>query len=127
MKNTKKVLIVTGSRAEYGLLKKLIQGINQSNIFTLSLVVTGMHLSEDFGGTYKEIEEEFNYEKVVSHVNSNCKDGICKSIGLGIIGFSEKIQTNNPDLLFVLGDRYESFAAATAAMVHNVPIAHCHG
>lgn len=124
-----KVCVVTGSRAEYGLLKPLITKINNDEDIKLQLVVTGMHVSPEFGLTYREIEQDgFQItEKNEMLLSSDTPNGITKSIGLGIIGFADIFTRIMPDIVIVLGDRYEIFAAATAAMIHRIPIAHIHG
>lgn len=125
----KKVCVVTGTRAEYGLLKPLIGRIDQARELELQLVVTGMHLSPEFGLTYKEIEKD-GYPimaKVEMLLSSDTAVGITKSMGVALIGFADCFALNQPDLIVILGDRYEMLMAATAAMVARVPIAHIHG
>ena len=125
----KKICIVTGTRAEYGLLKPLIKKISEDSNLTLQLVVTGMHLSPEFGLTYKEIiKDKFEItEKVEMLLSSDTPIGISKSMGLAMISFSEVFERIKPDMLIVLGDRYEAFAVATVAMIARIPIAHLHG
>ncbi len=125
----KKVCVATGTRAEYGLLKPLIKKIDCDKDLKLQLVVTGMHLSPEFGLTYKEIKQDgFEIiEKNEMLLSSDTPNGITKSIGLGIIGFADIFTRLMPDIVVILGDRYEALAAATAAMVHRIPIAHIHG
>lgn len=125
----KKVCVITGTRAEYGLLKPLITKINNDSEMKLQLVVTGMHLSPEFGLTYKEIEQDgFEIaERNEMLLSSDTPNGITKSIGLGMIGFADIFTRIKPDMVMILGDRYEALAAATAAMVHRIPIAHIHG
>lgn len=125
----KKIAVVTGSRAEYGLLKPLLYKIKNDKECLLQLIVTGMHLSYEFGLTYKEIESDgfFIDDKVEINLSSDSKTSICKSIGLGVIGFSDTLNRLSPDILVVLGDRYEINAICLAATVHNIPIAHIHG
>lgn len=125
----KKICVVTGTRAEYGLLKPLIKRINEDTDVELQLVVTGMHLSPEFGLTYKEIEED-GYtitEKNEMLLSSDTPNGITKSIGLAIIGFADIFTRIQSDIVVLLGDRFETYAAATAAMIHRIPIAHIHG
>jgi len=125
----KKVCVVTGTRAEYGLLKPLITEINNTDDMNLQLVVTGMHLSPEFGLTYQEIERD-GFEIVERNemlLSSDTPNGITKSIGLAIIGFADIFTRIVPDIVVILGDRFEVFAAATAAMIHRIPIAHIHG
>lgn len=125
----KKICIVTGTRAEYGLLKPLIRRVNDDIDLKLQLLVTGMHLSPEFGLTYNEIiKDGFEItDKVEMLLSSDTEVGISKSMGLAMISFSEAFQRINPDILIVLGDRYEIFAAASVAMIAKIPIAHLHG
>lgn len=125
----KKLCVVTGTRAEYGLLMPLIKQIEQSTKFTLQLLVTGMHLSPEFGSTYQLIEKDgFRIdEKVEILLSSDTPVGISKSMGLGMIGFAESYERLRPDMIILLGDRYETFVAAAAASVARIPIAHLHG
>ena len=125
----KRIGIMTGTRAEYGLLKSLMQEINKDNDLELYLIVSGMHLSPEFGMTYKEIEEDgFQINaKVEMLLSSDSPVGISKSIGLGIIGFADEFQRADLDMLILLGDRYEALSAAICALVMRIPIAHLHG
>ena len=127
--NKKKICVVTGSRAEYGLLRYLMKDIQVSSDFELQIIATGMHLSPEFGLTYKEIENEgfIINEKVEMLLSSDTSSSISKSTGLGMIGFADVFNKLNPDLLIVLGDRYEILAASTAALFAKIPIAHIHG
>jgi GDP/UDP-N,N'-diacetylbacillosamine 2-epimerase (hydrolysing) len=119
---------VTGSRADYGLLRWTMEGIRDAGL-NLQVVATGMHLSPTFGLTYRDIEAEgFRIDfKVDIALDSDTPVGIAKSMGLGLIGFAEALQELKPDLLVVLGDRFEIFAACAAATVARIPIAHLHG
>lgn len=125
----KRIGIMTGTRAEYGLLKPLMQEINKDNDLELYLIVSGMHLSPEFGMTYQEIEEDgFQMNaKVEMLLSSDSPAGISKSIGLGVIGFADEFQRADLDMLILLGDRYEALSAAISAMVMRIPIAHLHG
>lgn len=125
----KRIGIMTGTRAEYGLLKSLMQEINKDNDLELYLIVSGMHLSPEFGMTYQEIEEDgFQINaKVEMLLSSDSPAGISKSIGLGVIGFADEFQRADLDMLILLGDRYEALSAAICAMVMRIPIAHLHG
>lgn len=125
----KKICVVSGTRAEYGLLKPLIRRINEDAELELQLVVTGMHLSPEFGLTYKEIiNDGFKIvEKVEMLLSSDTSIGISKSMGLAMISFSEVFERIKPDMLIVLGDRYEIFAAASVAINARIPITHLHG
>lgn len=122
------VCVVTGTRAEYGLLYWLLKEIQSDSNFSLQLIVTGMHLSHEFGLTYKEIEKDFLIDKKIEILlSSDSPVGIAKTMGLAQIGFAEAYADLEPDLLIVLGDRYEIFAAASAAMIARIPIVHLHG
>lgn len=125
----RKICVVTGTRAEYGLLYWSIKSLAEDPAFTLQLMVTGMHLSPEFGLTYKQIEADgFPIDKKVEMLlSSDTPTGIGKSMGLGMIGFVEAFAELKPDLVLLLGDRFEIFSAAAAAMVSRIPIAHCHG
>jgi GDP/UDP-N,N'-diacetylbacillosamine 2-epimerase (hydrolysing) len=123
------ICIFTGTRAEYGLLSPLLSAIKLDSEVNLQLLVSGMHLAPEFGLTYREIENDgFSINEKVEILTSSDSDiGLCKSIGLGLIGFSEALARLSPDILIILGDRFEAFAAASAAMVCRIPIAHIHG
>lgn len=125
----RKICVVTGTRAEYGLLRWVIQEIQDSKVLNLQLIVTGTHLSPEFGLTIHDIEADgFNVDrKVEMLLSSDTPVGITKSMGLAMIGFADALAELQPDLLLVLGDRYEIFAATASAMIARVPIAHCHG
>jgi GDP/UDP-N,N'-diacetylbacillosamine 2-epimerase (hydrolysing) len=124
----KKIAVITGTRAEFGLLRPLINQIKESSNFKLQLIATAMHLSPEFGYTAEEIEKEYTIDKKVECLlSSDTAVGVTKSIGLAMIGFADALDELNPDLVVVLGDRSEILAAATAAMVANIPIAHIHG
>ena len=129
MQIKRKICVVTGTRAEYGLLYWLMREVQEDPDLTLQIVATGMHLSPEFGLTYRTIEEDgFRIdEKVEMLLSSDTPVGITKSLGLAVIGFADVIQKLRPDILVVLGDRYEIFAAAQAAMIARIPIAHIHG
>jgi len=124
-----KICVATGNRAEYGLLKPLVIKIQQEKNWTLQLLVTGAHLSPEFGLTYKQIEEdEFVInEKVEMLLSSDTDEGIVKSMGLGMIGFADALKRLKPNLLVILGDRFEMLALASAAIIFKIPIAHIHG
>lgn len=126
--NTRKICIVTGTRAEYGLLFWLMKEIANDKDLELQLIVTGMHLSPEFGLTYKEIEKDFTIDKKIEMLlSSDTAVGISKSMGLAQISFAEAFDDLQPDILVVLGDRYEIFSAVSAAMIARIPIAHLHG
>lgn len=124
-----RITVFTGTRAEYGLLKPLIQEIQKSEILELQLLVTGMHLSPEFGYTVNQIVDDgFPIaKKVECIVSSDSAAGVTKSIGLALIGFADALEELKPDLAIILGDRSEMLAAATASMIANIPIAHIHG
>lgn len=125
----KTICVVTGTRAEYGLLRWVMEGIRKSPVLNLQLVVTGMHLSPEFGLTVNDIKADgFCIDRCVEMlVSSDTPAGITKSMGLGLIGFADAMTVLQPDMLLVLGDRYEILAAATSAMIARIPIAHLHG
>ncbi len=124
----RKICVVTGTRAEYGLLYWLMKEIEADKDLELQLIVTGMHLSPEFGFTYKEIEKEFRIDKKIEMLlSSDTAMGISKSMGLAQISFAEAFEELKPDILVVLGDRYEIFSAVSVAMICNIPIAHLHG
>jgi GDP/UDP-N,N'-diacetylbacillosamine 2-epimerase (hydrolysing) len=125
----RKTCVVTGTRAEYGLLRWLMDGINKSTKLDLQIVATGMHLSPEFGLTYQEIENDgFKIDKKIEMLlSADTPSSISKSTGLGLIGFSDAFCELNPDIVIVLGDRYEVLSASLAAMFENIPIAHIHG
>jgi len=125
----RKICVVTGTRAEYGLLRWVIAGIAKSPVLELQLIATGMHLSPEFGLTVQEIEAD-GYRidrKVEMLLSSDTPIGITKSMGLGMIGFADALAELQPDLLLVLGDRFEIFASVSAALIARIPIAHIHG
>lgn len=124
----RKICVVTGTRAEYGLLYWLMKGIEADECLELQLIVTGMHLSPEFGLTYKEIEKEFTiHKKIEMLLSSDTAVGISKSMGLAHISFAEAYDELKPDLVVVLGDRYEIFSAAMTATIARIPLAHLHG
>jgi GDP/UDP-N,N'-diacetylbacillosamine 2-epimerase (hydrolysing) len=125
----RKICFITGTRAEYGLLRWVIQGIKDDPDLDLQIIATGMHLSPEFGLTYKVIENDgFKIDRKVEILtSSDTSVGIAKSMGLGMISFGEALDELKPDLIVVLGDRFEIFSAAAAALVAKIPIAHLHG
>lgn len=128
-KYMRKICVVTGSRAEYSALYWLMKEIQADSELELQLIVTGMHLSPEFGLTYKAIEEDgfIIDEKVEMLLSSDTSVGIAKSIGLGVIGFADTLERLKPEILVLIGDRYEILAAAQAAMVARIPLAHIGG
>jgi UDP-N-acetylglucosamine 2-epimerase (non-hydrolysing)/GDP/UDP-N,N'-diacetylbacillosamine 2-epimerase (hydrolysing) len=125
----RKICIVTGSRAEYGLIQPVIRELQSDQNWQLQLLVTGMHLSLEFGLTYRIIEADGLKidAKVEMVLASDAGSGLAKSIGLGMIGIADALAHLHPDLVMLAGDRYEIFAAAQAAMVLKIPIAHLFG
>ena len=125
----RKICIVTGSRAEYGLLYNLLKKIKKDKSVKLQIVATCMHLLPKFGLTYKEIIKDgfkINY-KVKMPIPSSSSENITNATGLGMLGFSKAFSKLKPDLLVVLGDRFEILSASFAALSQNIPIAHIHG
>jgi UDP-N-acetylglucosamine 2-epimerase (non-hydrolysing)/GDP/UDP-N,N'-diacetylbacillosamine 2-epimerase (hydrolysing) len=129
MKERRKICVITGSRAEYGLLYWLLREIQDDPDLELQLIATGMHLSPEFGLTYKIIEEDgFRIAaKVEMLLSSDTPVGIAKSVGVGVMGFAEALERLAPDLMVVLGDRFEILAAVQAALVARIPVAHVAG
>ena len=124
----RKICVVTGSRAEYGLLYWLMKEIEANKNLELQLIATGMHLSSEFGMTYREIEKDFKIDKKINiHLSSDTSTSISRSMGMAQTYLSEAYNKLKPDILVVLGDRYEIFSAASAAMIAKIPIAHIHG
>lgn len=122
------ICVVTGTRAEFGLLFWLMKEIQADVQLELQVIVTGMHLSPEFGLTYQEVAKEFHINKKIEMLlSSDTAIGISKSIGLAQISFAEAYADLQPDVVVLLGDRYEIFAAASAAMIARIPIAHLHG
>jgi len=123
------VCVVTGTRADYGLLYWLMKEMDADPEMQLQIIATGMHLSPEFGLTYRQIEEDgFQIdEKVEMLLSGDTGGAIAKSIGLGVIGFSDALRRLSPDIVVLLGDRFETFSAAQAALVLRIPTAHIHG
>lgn len=126
---SKKIAVFTGTRAEYGLLFWLLKDIQNDKELHLQLLVSGMHLSPEFGLTWKKIEDDgFPIdEKIEILLSSDTATGTAKSIGLGIIGFTDALNRLKPDVIIILGDRFEALAAAQTAMILRIPILHLHG
>ena len=123
------ICVVTGSRAEYGLLYWLMKEIEADKDFELKIIVTGMHLSAEYGNTFLQIEKD-GFEitrKVDMLLSSNSELGVSKSMGLGLMGFADAFSELHPDLVIVLGDRFEIFSAVSAAMIAKKPVLHIHG
>jgi GDP/UDP-N,N'-diacetylbacillosamine 2-epimerase (hydrolysing) len=125
----RKICVVTGSRADYGLLRLIMTGIKNDPQLDLQVIATGMHLSPTFGLTYTEIEADgFSIDfKIETLTSSDSPVGIAESISQGVSGCASAFEQLKPDIILLLGDRYEIFAAAAAALVAKIPIAHLHG
>lgn len=125
----RKICVVTGTRAEYGLLSNLMKFIQQDDDLELQLVVTGMHVSPEFGLTYKRIEQDgfVINEKVEMLLSADTATAVVKSMGLATISFADVYERLQPQLLILLGDRFEMLAAAQTALIMQIPIAHIHG
>ena len=122
MKNTRKIALVTSTRAEYGIMSKLIEALDKDSEIDFYLLVTGMHLSEKFGMTKNEISQ-----KIYKEIDIEIESEPAHSLALTIEKFSQTFKEIKPDLLVVLGDRYEIMGVAQAAMLNNIPIAHLYG
>lgn len=125
----RKICVITGTRAEYGLLRWVMEGIKEDPDLQLQIIATGMHLSPEFGLTYQAIEQDgfLIDRKVEMLTSSDTAVGISKSMGLGLIGFADALHELRPDIIVVLGDRFEIFAAVSTALVARIPVAHLHG
>lgn len=125
----RKICVITGSRAEYGLLSGLMRAIKEDESLELQVIATNMHLSPEFGLTYKEIERDgfFINKKVEMLLSSDTANATTKSVGLATIGFADAYEDLKPDMIVVLGDRYEILAAVSAALFYKIPVAHLHG
>jgi UDP-hydrolysing UDP-N-acetyl-D-glucosamine 2-epimerase len=126
---TKNVAVFTGTRAEYGLLYWLLKDIQADPEFALQLLVSGMHLSPEFGHTFTQIEKDGFVidEKIEILLSSDSAVGVAKSMGLGVLGFADALSRLQPDVLIILGDRFEALAAAQTAMILRIPVVHLHG
>lgn len=125
----KKICVVTGTRAEYGLLYWLMKNIHEAPELELQIIATGLHLSPEFGLTYQEIERDgFHIDiKIEMLLSADTPSAITKSTGLGLLGLADAFDELKPDLILLLGDRYELLAAASAALFGRIPIGHIHG
>lgn len=125
----KRVCVVTGSRSEYGLLYWILHDLRADSAFELQLIVTGMHLAPEFGLTVREIEADgfVISRRVEMLLASDTSGGVAKSMGLGVIGMSDAIEQLAPDLVLVLGDRFEILPAVQACLMHRIPVAHVAG
>jgi UDP-hydrolysing UDP-N-acetyl-D-glucosamine 2-epimerase len=126
---TRRICIVTSSRADYGLLYWVLNDLRAADGIELQLIVTGMHLAPEFGLTVREIEKDgFAISRRIEMLlSSDTPGGVAKSIGLGVIGMSAALEQLAPDVVLVLGDRFEILAAAQACLVHKIPLAHIAG
>ena len=127
--NKLKVCVVTGTRAEYGLLKNIIKRISLSTCLHLQVVVTGSHLSNEYGNTVQEIKEDgVNIDHEIEILlSTDTGSGVTKSMGVAMIGFADVLKQIRPNIVLIVGDRYEAFCAAAASLIAQIPIAHCHG
>ena len=126
----RKICVVTGTRAEYGLLSRLIRMIDESDKTQLQLIATNMHLSPSYGETYKEIEADgFKIDRKIPIIEEGKNDAVAtlKSMARAIDGFAEAFKELQPDLVLILGDRYEMLAVAETALIERIPIAHISG
>lgn len=125
----RKICILTGTRAEYGIMSRLMRSLKDDEHVELQIVATNMHLSPEFGMTINEIESDgFNVDKRVEMLlSSDTPTGTVKSMGLASIGFADAYAELSPDLIVILGDRYEMLAAASAALIFGIPVAHLYG
>ena len=124
-----KIAVFTGTRAEYGLLFWLLKDLKSDPYFNLKILVSGMHLSPEFGETYRQIETDgFEIdEKIEILLSSDSPVGVVKSMGLGVLGFADALNRVNPELIVILGDRFEALAMAQTALILRIPILHLHG
>lgn len=129
LSSKRKICVITGSRAEYGLLSGLMSAIQGDADLQLQVIATNMHLSPEFGLTYKEIEQDgfFIDKKVEMLLSSDTSNATTKSVGLATIGFADAYEDLQPDLIVVLGDRFEILSAVSAALFYKIPVAHLHG
>ena len=124
----RKIAVITGTRAEYGYLKPLMQSIQKDQKLELIPIITGMHLMSDFGNTYKIVEKDFSCSmKIPMKLEGDTLKDMGNYLSDGIKNFIDYFSKNNPDIIVILGDRSEPFAAAIAAMYLNIPIAHING
>lgn len=126
---TRKICVVTGTRAEFGLLRWLMHEFEASKELELQVIATGMHLSPEYGLTYREIEQAgFSIDaRVEMLISADTASAVTKSMGLALIGYADAYASLTPDMIVVLGDRFEIFGAVAAAMIAGIPVAHLHG
>jgi len=126
--NKRKVCVVTGTRAEYGLFYPILKKIQESSKLQLQLVASSAHISSEFGLTYREIEDDFFIDDKINNLFSlDTSSSVAKSTGLATMLLADSFQKLDPDVILLLGDRFETHAAATTALLMNIPIAHIHG
>lgn len=125
----RKICVITGTRAEYGLLSGLMKAIKEDDDLYLQVIATNMHLSPEFGLTYREIENDGFYidKKVQMLLSSDTSNATAKSVGLGMIGFADAYEDLKPDIIVILGDRFEILGAVSTALFYKIPVAHLHG
>lgn len=125
----RQICVFTGTRAEYGIMSRLMQMIKSDKDLRLQIIATNMHLSPEFGLTYKEIEADgFHIDKKVEMLlSSDTANGTVKSMGLATIGFADALEELKPDLVIILGDRYEMLAAVQSCLIYKIPVAHIAG
>jgi len=129
LNSIRKICVITGTRADFGQLSLLIKHFDSDPVFDLQIVATGMHLSPEFGMTIREVEGfglKVDY-KIETLISGDTPSSISKSTGLGLVGFADAYKVLTPDLVVVLGDRFEIFAACAAALFSRIPIVHIHG
>ena len=125
---TKKICVFTGSRADYGIMSNLLQRMKKSKKINLKLIVTAMHLNKKFGNTYKEIiSDGLKIKKIKISLQSDTKQMISQATAECIKKFSKILSKMKPDMVLILGDRFEAFGAAFASLSENIPLAHIHG
>lgn len=125
----RKICFFTSTRADYGIMSRLMRKVSDASECELQIIATNMHLSPEYGLTYKEIETDGFHinKKVEMMLSSDTRNGIVKSMGVALLGFADALEDLKPDLAVILGDRYEMLAAAEACMIYNIPIAHIGG
>ena len=125
----RRVCVITGTRANYGRLKPVMKAIQDSDKLELKLIVTAMHLVKECGYTISEIERDgYKIDATVDmHVSNDTGAGMCKSLGLGLIGLTQAVEQIKPDIILILGDRDEDLAGAIIGSHMNIPVAHIHG
>ena len=124
----RKICVVSTSRADYGLLFWLLKEIEKSRFLELSLLLSGSHLEERLGLTYKEVQRDFkHFYKVPLGLENDDETALCLAFSAGVAGFSKVLEQIKPDIMVLLGDRYEMLSAGIAGMLRAVPLAHIHG